>query len=175
VIEYVRDTGEQKLDTPPSLLALLTNLALSLGVFLGIAAALGIDVTKRPGETAVITIFKIAVAYLLVKGNTGRATPIIIGRTILMAALVTLAFFTLELLGIALLGSAVAVYPTPDLATLIAMALTVITFGIVTVLSAWLPALAQRPQWQAFYVHLKNGFYVNTLFDRFIQSTRVAR
>jgi NAD(P)H-quinone oxidoreductase subunit 5 len=175
VIEYVRDTGEQKLDTPPSPLALLTNLALSLGVFLGIAAALGIDVTKRPGETAVITIFMIAVAYLLVKGNTGRATPIIIGRTILMAALVTLAFFTLELLGIALLGSAVAVYPTPDLATLIAMALTVITFGIVTVLSAWLPALAQRPQWQAFYVHLKNGFYVNTLFDRFIQSTRVAR
>lgn len=175
VIEYVQNTGSQKLDTPPNPLSLLLNLGLAAAVFLAVATALGIDVTKRPGETGVIAIFMIAVSYLLVKGNTGKAPLVVIGRTLLMAVLVTLAFFALELLGVALLGSAVAVFPTPDTPTLIAIIGTVIVFGIVTVLSAWLPALVNRPAWQVFYVHLKNGFYVNALFDRFVQSLRIAR
>jgi NAD(P)H-quinone oxidoreductase subunit 5 len=175
VIEYVRNTGGQKLDTVPNPLTLLANLAIALVVFLGVATALGIDVTKQPGETAVISIFMIAVTYLLVKGTTGNAPLMVIGRTALMAVLVTLAFFGLELLGIVLLGSAVAVFPTPDIPTLVVMVLTVVIFAAVTVLSAWLPALVNRPAWQAFYVHLKNGFYANAMFDRFMQTLRVAR
>jgi NAD(P)H-quinone oxidoreductase subunit 5 len=132
-------------------------------------------VTKQPGETAVISIFMIAVTYLLVKGTTGSAPLMVIGRTALMAVLVTLAFFALELLGIVLLGSAVAVFPTPDIPTLVVMVLTVVIFAAVTVLSAWLPSLVNRPAWQAFYVHLKNGFYANAMFDRFMQTLRVAR
>jgi NAD(P)H-quinone oxidoreductase subunit 5 len=89
-----------------------------------------------------------------------------------MSVLVTLAFFALELSAAALLGGAVASFPTPDTPTLIAMGLMVAAFAGVIVLSAYLPALAQRPAWRAFYVHLKNGFYANALFDRFI---RVAR
>jgi NAD(P)H-quinone oxidoreductase subunit 5 len=175
VIEYVRNTGAQKLDTVPNPLTLLANLAIALVVFLGVAAALGIDVTKQPGETAVISIFMITVTYLLVKGTTGKAPLMVIGRTALLAVLVTLAFFGLELLGLVLLGSAVAVFPTPDIPTLVVMVLTVVAFGAVTVLSAWLPALVNRPAWQAFYVHLKNGLYANAMFDRFMQSLRVAR
>lgn len=174
-IEYVQNTGAQKLHTVPNPLSLLVNLAASLAIFLAVATALGIDVTKRPGETAMIAIFMIAVAYLLVKGNTGRAPLYVIGRTALMAVLVTLAFFALELLAAALLGSAVAVFPTPDTPTLIAIILTVITFAGVTLLSALLPALAQRPAWRALYVHLKHGCYANALFDRFLQSPRVVR
>lgn len=172
VIEYVQNTGAQKLDTPPHPVSLLANLAIAFMVFLGIATALGIDLTARPGETAVISIFMIAVTYLLVKGTTANAPLVVIGRTMLLAVLVTLAFFALELLGIALLGSTVAYFPAPDTPTLVAMILTVVAFGVVTVLSAWLPALASRPAWQAFYVHLKNGFYVNAMFDRFVQGNR---
>jgi NAD(P)H-quinone oxidoreductase subunit 5 len=175
VIEYVRNTGAQKLDAVPNPLTLLVNLAVAAGVFVAVATALGINVIKQPGETAVISIFMIAVTYLLVKGTTGNAPLIVIGRTALMAVLVTLAFFGLELLGIALLGSAVAVFPTPDMLTVIVMVLTVIVFAAVTVFSAWLPALVNRPEWQAFYVHLKNGFYANAMFDRFMQSLRLAR
>jgi NAD(P)H-quinone oxidoreductase subunit 5 len=175
VIEYVQNTGTQKLDTPPPPASLLANLAIALVVFLTVATVLGINVTERPGETAVILIFTIAVTYLLVKGNTGKAPPVVIGRTILMAVLVTLAFFALELLGATLLGGAVAVFPPLDMLTLITIILTVIAFGSVIVLSTWLPALANRPTWQVLYVHLKNGFYVNALFDRVIQTFRVVR
>jgi NAD(P)H-quinone oxidoreductase subunit 5 len=171
-IEYVRNTGSQKLNTVPHPLSLLANLGVALLVVLAVAAALGVDVTKRPGEMALSMIFVMAVAYLLVKGTTGKAPIQVIGRTALMSVLVTLAFFALELSAAALLGGAVASFPTPDTPTLIAMGLMVAAFGSVIVLSAYLPALAQRPAWRAFYVHLKNGFYANALFDRFV---RVAR
>jgi NAD(P)H-quinone oxidoreductase subunit 5 len=174
-IEYAQNTGAQKLNSAPRPLSLLVNLAASLAIFLAVATILGIDVTKRPGETAMIAIFMIAVSYLLVKGNTGKPTAYVVGRTVLMAVLVTLAFFTLELIAAALLGSAVAVFPTPNTPTLVAIVLAVLAFAGVTVLSALLPALAQRPRWRALYVHLKNGCYANALFDRFLQSSRTAR
>ncbi len=172
VVEYVQNTGSQKLNTVPHPLSMIANLAVSLIIFLAVATLLGIDVTKRPGETALGVIFVIAVGYLLVKGTTGKAPLYVMGRTALLAVLVTLAFFALELSAAALLGDAVAVFPPPDTPTLIAIVLAVIAFGGVTMLSALLPALVQRPEWQAFYVHLKNGFYANTLLDRFLTTSR---
>lgn len=171
IVEYVQNTGSQKLNTVPHPVSMLANLVASLLVFLAIATVLGVDVTKRPGETALGVIFVIAVAYLFVKGTTGRAPLFVIGRTALMAVLVTLAFFALELSAAALLGNTVAVFPTPDTPTLIAMVVAVIAFGSVVLLSALLPALVKRPAWRAFYVHLKNGFYANALFDRTINAT----
>ncbi|ABU56695.1 proton-conducting transporter transmembrane domain-containing protein [Roseiflexus castenholzii] len=175
IIEYVRDTGAQKLDTAPHPLSLLANMAVSVAVFLAVATAIGIDITKRPGETAMITIFMIAVAYLLVKGNTDKAPISVIGRTMLMATLVTMAFFALEVMAEALLGGAVAVYPPLDMPTMIAVVLAVVLFGIVMAFSAFLPALVNRPAWRALYVHLKNGFYANAMFDRFLDVFRLAR
>ncbi len=174
-IEYVRNTGSQKLVTAPRPLPMLVSLIASLAMFVGVATVLGIDITKRPGETAMIALFVIAVSYLVMKGAIGTTSVVVIGRTLLMAAMVTLAFFALELVAAAVLGQAVAVFPTPDTATIIAMILTVLVFAGVTVLSALLPALATRPAWRAFYVHLKHGFYANALFDRFLQSSRIMR
>jgi NAD(P)H-quinone oxidoreductase subunit 5 len=171
-VEYAQTTGTQKLNTVPNPLSLLANLAVSLTIFVTIATLLNIDLTKRPGETALGAIFAIAVAYLLVKGTTGKAPLTVMARTGGMAALVTLAFFALELSAMTLLGSAVAVFPTPNTPTIIAMVLAVVAFGTVTLLSALLPALVKRPAWRAFYVHLKNGFYANTLFDRLIGRVR---
>jgi len=65
-----------------------------------------------------------------------------------------------------------AVFPAPDTLTLIAIVLAEIAFGSVPMLSALLPALVDHPAWRAFYVHLKNGFYANALFDRFIRTAR---
>lgn len=172
VVEYVQNTGSQKLNIVPHPFSLLVNLAASLLAFLTVATILGIDVTKRPGETALGAIFVIAVAYLFVKGNTGKSPFMVIARTAIMAIGVTLAFFALELSAAALLGDAVAVFPTPDTPTLIAMVLAVIAFGVVTLLSALLPMLIKNHAWHTLYVHLKNGFYANALFDRIIRTTR---
>ncbi|MGJ3239029.1 MAG: proton-conducting transporter membrane subunit [Anaerolineae bacterium] len=172
IVEYVQNTGSQKLNDVPHPLALLVNLLVSLSIFLATATLLGVDVVQHPGETALGMIFVIAVAYLLVKGTSSTSSLYLMGRTAFLAVLVTLAFFALELSAKTLLGDVVAVFPTPDQPTLIAMIVAVVAFGTVTLLSALLPALVQRPAWRTFYIHLKNGFYANALFDRLIQANR---
>lgn len=174
IIEYVRNTGIQKLDKVPNPLQLLVNIVLAIAIFLTVATALGIDVTKRPTETAMITIFMIAVAYLIVKGTTGQALYVA-SRTIGMATLVTIAFFILEVVAEAMLGSAVAVYPPLNSPAFAMVIVSVIAFALVMILSVYLPILKDRPAWRTFYVHLKNGFYANTLFDRLIDTFRLAR
>ncbi|PMP75350.1 MAG: NADH-quinone oxidoreductase subunit L, partial [Chloroflexus aggregans] len=159
VIEYVRNTGAQKLNQVPHPFALLANMAVAVLMFLAVATAIGIDITKRPAETAMVTIFMTAVAYLLIKGTTGKAPLFVISRTVGMAALVTLAFFALEVIAEFLLSSAVAVYPPLDPITWVAVVMAVGAFVIVMALSSYLPALTNRPAWRAFYVHLKHGFY----------------
>lgn len=175
IIEYVRNTGAQKLDKAPNPLALLANMAVAVAMFVAVATAIGIDITKRPGETAMITIFMAAVAYLLVKGTTGKAPLYVIARTMGMAALVTVAFFALEVTAEALLGGAVAVYPVLSTPVMIAMVAAVVIFVAMMAFSAFLPAFANFPAWRAFYVHLKHGFYANALFDRVLDAFRLAR
>lgn len=171
-VEYVQNTGAQKLNAVPNPITLGTNLFIALGMFFAVAALLGINVLQHPGEAALGMIFVMAVAYLLVKGSSGKSSLDLIGRTAHMAALVTLAFFALELIAKTLLGEVVAVFPPPDFPTLIAMIVAVIAFGIVILLSALLPALVQRPAWRVLYVHLKNGFYANAFYDRFIRANQ---
>ena len=168
----MQNTGSQKLNKAPSVLTLAVNLTASLGIFVVIGTLLGIDLIKRPGETALGIIFVVAVSHLLVKGSAGRAPLYVIGRTALSAVLVTLAFFALELSAAALLGGSVAVFPPPDAVTLAFMGLMVITFAAVTLLGTLLPAWEKTAAGRALYVHLKNGFYANALFDRIVNPLR---
>lgn len=168
VIEYVRNTGSQKLDEVPHPLNLILNIAISLLIFVSIATLLGIDATERPGEMALGIIFLIAVSVLLINGTVGQAPLIQMRRSAFLAVAVTCAFFALELSAKELLGNSVAYFPPPETSTVVLMVLAVISFGIVTILGALLPAIERSAWWRPMYVHLKNGFYANALFDRFV-------
>lgn len=170
IVEYVQNTGSQKLETPPQPLAMVLNVGLSLVIFVSIGSLLGIDLTKRPGETALGAIFVMAVSHLLIKGTTDRAPMFVIGRTVAAAIAVTLAFFALELSAAFILGDAVASFPPPDPFALVVMVIAVLAFAAVTMLGSLLPGLTTRPAWRALYVHLKNGLYANALFDRLLRS-----
>ena len=46
--------------------------------------------------------------------------------------------------------------------------LVVLSFGALTVFQSLLARHAAEPRWQALYVHLANGLYVNTLANRLV-------
>lgn len=172
IVEYVQNTGTQKLNRVPNPLVLFVNLAAALLLFASIGSLVGMDFTNNPGEMAVGAIFVMTVTYLLIKGTTESSNLSLIGRTVIVAIGVTAAFFTLELLAKWLLGNAVASFPQPDAVTLALMIFAVTAFGVVTLMSALLPALANTPAWRAAYVHLKNGLYANAVFDRLVRPLR---
>ncbi|MEZ4591965.1 MAG: proton-conducting transporter membrane subunit [Chloroflexota bacterium] len=172
ILDYIREMGGQEIKEAPRPFAVLLSLLTAAGIFVGIGTLLGLDLTKRPGETALGVIFVMATTHLLSKGLSGPLRGLVILRTGLAAVAVTLAFFALELSAAWILGDTVAVFPPPQPATLAVMVFMVVAFGLVILLQAMLPVMAKSPSWRAAYVHLKNGLYANAIFDRLIGALR---
>jgi NAD(P)H-quinone oxidoreductase subunit 5 len=172
IVDYVREVGAKDFETTPRPLAVLASIGAAAVIFVSLGAALGIDLTKRPGETVLGIIFVMTMTQLISRSMIGAPRLFVIGRTLLAAVAVTLAFFALELSALWILGDAVAVFPTPDTFTVAVMVIAVTAFAAVTLLQTMLPRLARTPFGQAAYVHLKNGFYANALFDRLIGALR---
>jgi NAD(P)H-quinone oxidoreductase subunit 5 len=172
IVEYVRGTGRQEIQEAPRPMLLLASLITALTIFLALAALLGIDLTKRPGEAALGAIFVLGTTHLLAKGLSGTSHRFVIQRTALAAVAVTLAFFALELAAAWILSDAVAGIPQPSITMTAIMTGAVMLFAIVILLQAYLPLIAKTPAGRAAYVHLKNGLYANALFDRWIGALR---
>ena len=170
VVEYTQATGSQTIKHAPRPFLLIASLLTSLGIFVAVATAVGIDLTQRPGEAALGAIFVMAVGHLLAKGVSDTPRLYVILRTALAAVGVTLAFFALELMAAWILSDSVAYFPTPTAGTVAVMVIAVVAFALITLLHTLLPAWASTPVGRAAYVHLKNGFYVNTMLDRLIGS-----
>ena len=65
-------------------------------------------------------------------------------------------------------GSVPPVEPLRGPLDLMVILLVVGAFAAVTIIQSLLPGTATAPRWQALYVHLANGLYVNTLTNRLI-------
>lgn len=172
VVEYAQATAKEEYKERPQPVFLLLCLVAATAIFIGIGSLLGIHLTKHPGEIALGIIFVTATTALLAKPFLGRLQVPLITRTLLATVGVTFAFFALEITAAWLLTGAVAAFPTPNFGTLIMMAIAVILFALVTFLYTLLPLFAHTSIGRALYVHLKHGFYANTLFDRLIGGLR---
>ncbi|MCB0075221.1 MAG: hypothetical protein KDE20_27370, partial [Caldilineaceae bacterium] len=172
VVEYTGAFGGQKFQAKPRPLTMAASLPAALLMYVTVGTLAGIDLTAKPGEMALGAIFVMAVTYLLVQASNGARDRFVITRTMLAAGAVTLAFFALELMAAWILADAVAYFPQPDTATLAVMILMVVAFAVVLLLNTLRPAMAGSRAWRAAYVHLKHGFYANTLFDRLIGALR---
>lgn len=172
VVDYVHALGIRKEDRAPRPLALVAALLLSFTIFVGGTVLFGIDPTKHPGETALGVIFALATTALLVRAFNGPLQWMVVGRTTGAATAVTFAFFALEKVGAWVLQDAVVVLSPADTVSLIVMGGAVVLFVLVTLLYTYLPALANTTAGRAAYVHLKHGFYANTLLDRIVGAWR---
>ena len=172
IVDYIRELGTKNLDGAARPLAVLGSMIAAAAIFIAFAVLLGIDMLKRPGETALGVIFVMTMTQLIVKSTVGKPRLFVVGRTLLAAVAVTMAFFALELSAAWLLSGTVAAFPAPTLLTQVVMVLAVLSFAAVTLLQTMLPTLVNTPWGQVAYVHLKNGLYANALFDRLIGALR---
>jgi NAD(P)H-quinone oxidoreductase subunit 5 len=92
-----------------------------------------------------------------------------VGRTVGLAAIVAVTYFSLhfaaELLLVGTVPATQRLRGPVDLAILV---YTIVSFSSVTFFQSVVPRQAKRPRWQALYAHLSNGLYVNTLANRWL-------
>jgi NAD(P)H-quinone oxidoreductase subunit 5 len=127
----------------------------------------GASLTERPGVFALGMIVLMGLAHLIANAIDERPNAYVLGRTLGLAALVAGSYFTLQL-GVErlVLGSLPPVHSIRGPLDLAILLFVLPAFGAVTVLQNLLPRHAQEPRWQALYVHLANGLYVNALANR---------
>ena len=147
------------------------RMAIAIAGVVVVAAAVGsvfeASVAEQPGVFALGAIVLMGLAHLLANAIDERPNAYVLGRTLGLSVLVAGSYFALQLVVEHLLaGSLPAVQPLRgplDLAIVVAVLLA---FGVVTILQNSVPRHAEEPRWQALYVHLANGLYVNAFANR---------
>ena len=149
---------------------LVLALAGAVGLTWGVSIAFGASLTRAPGVFALGAILVMGVTHLVANAIDERPSAFVILRGVGLAASVAVLYFALQLGAELIMTGALpekqALRGPLDLAI---VGTVIVLFGAVTVLQNTMPYRMGEPRWQAIYVHLFNGLYVNALTNRLVQ------
>lgn len=150
---------------PPLSRVLWCGLAASV-VLLGAGAVWGVSPSEKPALVALGAILLLGFTHLLANGGAWGLLSV---RLLGGVALLSLTYFGLQVGAAHLLAGLVPPAAAPDGFTQGAMVVLVGLFGAISLLQLYAPRWL--PAWPGVYVHLANGLYANTLFDRVLHLT----
>jgi NAD(P)H-quinone oxidoreductase subunit 5 len=147
------------------------RFALALAASMPVAFAVGgmfhAGALDNPGAATLATILLMSLAHLVANALDERTKAYVLGKAIGMSAVIAAAFFALhaavEWLFSASLPSAAELHGPEDIAIVLVV---IVSFGTVTLFQSVMARHATSPFWQAVYVHLSQGLYLNTLANR---------
>jgi NAD(P)H-quinone oxidoreductase subunit 5 len=140
-----------------------------LAVTVTISALFGATITEKPGAFALGAVVALALILLIANGIDERPNAYVVMRTVGLAIVAGVVYFSLQHVVELLLAGSVpptqALRGPLDLAIVIAI---IVSFSIVTAFQSLLPGQSKQPRWEAMYAHLSNGLYINTLANRWV-------
>ncbi len=132
-----------------------------------VGAFFGATLIEKPGAIVLAAILLMGLAHLFANAWDERFNPHVLGKAAGMAGLVAIAFFALHA-GMELL-LAHSLPRSPPLRSPIDAVIAVIiilSFGAVTLFQSVMASRVKSDFWQAVYVHLSQGLYLNTIANR---------
>lgn len=169
VIDISRASWVARPHGKPHPARLVIGLSGAVGLTWAVSLAFGASLTRAPGVFALGAIMVMGVTHLVANAIDERPSPFVILRGVGLAVGVAVAYFALQLGAEVLMSGSLpekqALRGPLDLAI---VGLVIVLFGVVTVLQNAMPYKMADPRWQAFYVHLFNGFYVNAFTNRLV-------
>jgi NAD(P)H-quinone oxidoreductase subunit 5 len=147
------------------------RFALALAATIPVAFAVGgmfhAGLIDNPGAATLAIILLMSLAHLIANALDERTKAFVLGRAVGMSVVVAVAFFSLhaavEWLFAASLPSVAPLHGPEDLAL---VAVVIVSFGAVTLFQSVMARHATSPFWQAVYVHLSQGLYLNAFANR---------
>ncbi|WJY21716.1 NADH-quinone oxidoreductase subunit L [Fontisubflavum oceani] len=148
----------------------LSDMGLALGVaaltVLGTGWAFGVTLESKPALVVLGAILVFGLAHLMALALGQQARGALVAKAALASVMLSTLYFGLQLGTEALVASAVPVTGAVSFGTALLMGLMLAVFA----LTAWIQLAAPRAvasgRWQAFAVHLRNGFYATTTLNR---------
>jgi len=169
VVDIARASWTPSPGGQPHPARLAISIVTVLGVTVAIASLFGASLLQRPGVFALGAVVVLGLIHLIANGIDERPNGYVLGRTIALAVMVAVVYFTLQYLMERLMGGALP--PTQGVRgplDLVIVGAVIASFAVVTMFQSLLPRQATKPKWQALYAHISNGLYVNTLANRWV-------
>jgi NAD(P)H-quinone oxidoreductase subunit 5 len=144
-------------------LALISTIAIAFAV----ARIFHADINENPGAITLATILLMSLAHLIANALDEKTNLFVLAKALGMSMGVATAFFALhalvELMFAEILPISVKLHDTEDLIIVI---LVITSFGSITLFQSVMALHAKSDFWQATYVHISQGLYLNTLANR---------
>ncbi|MEM7135740.1 MAG: NADH-quinone oxidoreductase subunit L [Myxococcota bacterium] len=170
VIDISRSSWFARPHGKPHPARLVLALTGAVGLTWMVSLAFGASLTHAPGVFALGAILVMGVTHLVANAIDERPSPFIVLRSVALALGVAVAYFALQVGAEHVMAGALpekqALRGPLDLTI---VGLVIVLFGLVTVLQNAMPYRMGDARWQALYVHLHNGLYVNALTNRLVK------
>lgn len=149
-------------------LLLVFSLLIALATFTGVGMLFSHDITSSLAVQTLGASFIMGLFVFIAKGANSREILI---RVVPVAAIAATLYFALQVGAATVFASQIPPLPAPGLLDRLLAALVLASFAAVT-LHQVMRAPASSRWSHAAYVHLKNGFYTNAIFNRFTGALR---
>jgi len=136
----------------------------------GASEVMGVPPAQAPGVFAMGAVLAMGLTTLLLNAGDQPPGAGLYARVTALAGGTALAYFALHHGAALLMADVVPAKQTVRSPfDLVIVALVVVSFAAVTVLQRVVPYHRDRPIWRAAYIHVRNGFYLDTAFNRVVQ------
>ncbi len=167
VIDLLRASWTPSPGGQPHPARLLLALAIVVAAAFGVSLAFGATLAQKPGVFVLGAITLMGLTILIANAIDERPSLFVVGRAAFTAVMLAALYFALQSgAEVVVADSMPAVQPLRGPLNLAIALMVVIAFAGVTLLQSELSRQAGKPFWQGLYVHLVNGFYVNTVANR---------
>lgn len=169
VIDIARASWTPSPGGKPHQARLIISIAAVLLVTLVVSRIAGATITTQPGVFALGAVLLLGLVHLIANGIDQRPTPYVIAWTLLLSGIAASTYFGLQA------GAEVLMHGTlpPTQAArgplgVAIVAAVVLSFAAVVFFQSLVPRHEREPRYQALYVLVANGLYVNTLINRLV-------
>jgi NAD(P)H-quinone oxidoreductase subunit 5 len=169
VIDIARASWTPSPGGQPHPARLAISIVAVMAVTIVVGAAFGATLTAKPGIFALGAVVVLSLIHLVANGIDERPNTFVIGRTVLLAVVVAIGYFGLQFIMEILVANSLP--PTQRVRgpfDLVLVASIILSFGALTMFQSLLPRQAAQSRWQRLYAHVSNGFYLNTLANRWV-------
>ncbi|MEY2884265.1 MAG: hypothetical protein RL490_1989 [Pseudomonadota bacterium] len=169
VIDIARASWSPSPGGQPHPARMTIAVGLVLAVALAAGSLFGLSPLEQPGVFAFGTIMLLGLTHLIAQAIDERPNMFVVVRTLGLAVLVAVAYYALQFGAARLLATTLPEHAgARGVLTLIIAALTVLAFAAVAAFQSTFARSGGSTRWQALYVHVTNGFYVNTIANRLV-------
>ena len=173
VIDVIRGSKVAKPSQSTSPMKIALGMTLSLLLYTGFAILWGINPVKQLPLLVIGVVIMLGLARIFTSAINLNGGANIIIQGSLMALMVTVAFFSLESALHYILSSQLPGTTIMSTGKQISAILVLITFCLAIFAQIIGPSLSQTPFYRTLAIHIRNGLYINTIFDRLIGALRI--